>query len=552
MSSFQEKIQEQVKQGKTPTICFFDIDGTIFTPDIRIVKAPYYNLQTYNLLQKSHIPLVLITGRFTWSRLRDLEVALEGFPKPDVIIFGAGTEIYIKDSQDTYQRDTNWLKGAALTVTPDAKIFKKITPYLYVANVVHISVSALKHMIDTLEKQYQKQANIFYSESLVKGNTRDTFSGSVYLASAHASKKDAVAYILKMVSSDTLHVYIYGDSSVDIPMLSLPSSKKITIYPYLVHPTPLAREDAKKHPTITVREDEGPRVILETLTNALNKSHFSREQNSPLRRVEKYIEPLLDRIVDKDLSANDISFLGVKKLKEGVDLVEKKTFLKSFQGFTLYGQGNLTDILDGIRARRKGKTKEGQLVDGFCDRVKEFYQLYTRGKARMEKNQEKGLETYKAALSCSLPSLARAQAEMEGIIVPEKDPMGGSMIDRTKLLIRSFLYHMFGLEFMSYAIDEEIYKRNIATFENRLQTLSNKKTITFPNIKVTSELQQKAVERFLVYAQVLQEAYAVIGKEVLKKELPLIHPYLEVPVEKLRKTYHLENYHLSLKKILFT
>jgi len=274
-----------------------------------------------------------------------------------------------------------------------------------------------------------------------------------------------------------------------------------------------------------------------------HNNNFSSAQNNKFRLVEKIFEPLLDKILDKKLTPNEISFLGLEKVIQGIQEIEKGN---KFKGFWHYILGNLTDILDGIRSRQRHQENieiPGQLVDGFCDRAREFYQMFKRG-------------SFIPAISCLLPSIARAKAESEGIIVKERDEKGGSAWDRNILLIKSLVYSAWGNDTKSLEIDGEIYERNMATYKNRLRFVNSS------NLKRQAQhdsaFKNHAIERFLLYVQLLQEANKIIENgsaltlvEYMEWQKKYTSKYLKIDVKELRKKYGFKNYkELSLTQII--
>src|SRR5260221_1834732 len=238
--------------------------------------------------------------------------------------------------------------------------------------------------------------------------------------------------------------------------------------------------------------------------NGTQDDKLSPAQNNKARKGIQLFEKVLDRMVDKNLSPNEVSFLGLKKLSQGLNLLHKpqSSLVDKTKGLYHYAFGNLTDVLDGIRARNSNKKEEnGQLVDGFADRVKEFMQLYVRGQKRLKYDNKEALATFLSCISCVLPSIARAQVEITGKIVSERDEQGGSMVDRTKRLFLSLIFDTLGNPDQSYAKDLEIYNTNIATFRHRLSLLSHSGLSRISNIKFNdlSDFQKKALERFLLY-----------------------------------------------------
>jgi len=201
------------------------------------------------------------------------------------------------------------------------------------------------------------------------------------------------------------------------------------------------------------------------------------------------------------------------------------------------------------------------------------------------------LITFLSAISCCLPSIARAQVEISGKAVPERDEKGGSMIDRTRRLFTSLLFDTLGLDDYSEAKDKEIFNTNIATYTNRLSSLRGTKQSSFSSSEQVRQFgepspesrksrskkqvldfsrtiklddmtpfQKNALERFLLYVDVLQQENAIIKKfltqhpellkEYEKESNKLAKEYLALPVNKLRKKLGIKDYKLEVKKYI--
>src|SRR5947209_14975586 len=73
-------------------------------------------------------------------------------------------------------------------------------------------------------------------------------------------------------------------------------------------------------------------------------------------------------------------------------------------------------------------------------------------------------QTYISAISCILPSLARAQAEVNGTIVKEQDTKGGSMLARTRRLFLSLFFDTIGLDRKSTRLNSSHANISYAVF----------------------------------------------------------------------------------------
>lgn len=585
-------ILSKLEKQTTPQIVFADIDGTLFSPDMRILRAPFFNIQTSFFLNKHHIPLVLVTGRSDWQEMDKLQVRLLGIQKPDAVIAACGSIMYERHSNNTYTRDLVWETDMqhAKIAYQDGKIetwnkqdiTRIISSYLSSLHISYslgqgntflIRIKILNYPVQQIELVRKNILALFpagirvvLTEKLLTKNSQQIFSGELLIVPKIAGKENAIKYFLEKYSTQIqkpIHARIFGDASVDVGMLSFKENPSYyTLSQYLVHPTPLAKKTIGKilstHPTTHVLHGDGPKEIWKIITG--RQSQLSPAQNNPLRKIVKSIEPFLDRMTDKNLSPNEISFLGLMKLSNGLEKIYRKNAspFNKIKGWYNYSFGQLTDVLDGIRARRGNKKEEnGQLVDGFSDRAKEFMQLYVRSQKRLT------TQSFLACLSCALPSIARAQAEITGIAVAERDEKGGSMIDRTKNLFLSLAMDTIGFHQKSYSIDQEIYSSNINTFKHRLSAIervSNRSPLFIAKqIKQSSlsDFQKKALERWLEYIDVLQQEDAIIKKFLAKYPLllkqyekesqNLAKDYLSLPVHTLRKKWKIKDYGLQLK-----
>lgn len=610
-----ERITAKLSLQENPTILLTDVDGTLFSPNLTILTAPIYNTQTAAFLAKKHIPFVLVTGRSFWRKIDQYHITLLGLPKPDAVITANGTILYIR-KKNSYSADFNWQGVMQSTKVTDFnkkttswnkwEITNRIIDYFHNNNLpFHLGkgntylirlrlnkyhVKKVDEIRRDLLSLFPRGVRILLTEKLLWENTENIFSGEMLVTPSTAGKDKAVAYFLKQISQTVqkpIHAILFGDASIDIPMLTMKEDPTFyTLSQYAVHPTPLVRKMLEKNKeqllNLSLLVGDGPKEILWTLRPELRISlqfkartvpkvtannepknrepeqKFSSAQNNKGRKVIQIFEGVLNNLVDKNLSPNEVSFLGLHKLARGLELLHKDqgNFVDKTKGFYHYSFGNLTDVLDGIRARRSNKREEnGQLVDGFSDRVKEFMQLFHRAKKRIISDESFVVPTLLSAISCCLPSIARAQVEICNKTVNERDEKGGSMIDRTKRLFLSLLLETIGMDDQSFAKDREIFETNIATFQNRIsqaKKVDDKKIV----IKKLSDFQKKALERWLLYIDVLQQEDKIIKKflavhpKILKAYendiAKLTKNYVELPINKLRKKWSIIDYELKI------
>ncbi|HSW88818.1 MAG TPA: HAD family hydrolase [Candidatus Saccharimonadales bacterium] len=599
------------KKSELSKIVFFvDFDGTLFTPDKKIITAPFYNFQTQSILRRYQIPFVVVTGRSTWTRKSDLETMVLGLAKPDAVIAGAGSIIYYRLPNGQLALDTSWEKQMSQSTIQwhhNKKILwnreiilqnihhllpqnVRILPhssdkYLIRLYVKEMTIKELMQIKETLEDYFNKSIQVIFTEKLLQQNTLDIFSGNILLVPTTAGKENAVKYLLNLLPQDK-DVFCFGDATIDVPMLTIKSEpKKFTIHTYGVNLTPLAKKllqnQSKSNPQLHIIENpHSPKAILEVTRNlssraersvvegshtTKSKNHFTPAQNTFTRRLLQPFESFLDTFFDQNLTANDISFKGLEMVKQSIDLLyEKKTRnpLHKLTIWKLYTVGNLTDIFDGIRARQTNTiSNQGQLIDVFCDRAKEFYQLYQRAShiivSETRQSRQQGYQIFLTAISCILPSIARAQAESSGIILKEQDAQGGSMLARTRRLSFSFFFETLGLHEESFVIDQRIYTTNIATYQNRLNSIPSTGGANEVGGWVTTSqqnstsLQKKAQERFLLLVQLLQEEneiiekalkdYPELSKRYEKEFKKYIEKYLKLDVRKLREEHNIQS-----------
>lgn len=623
MLASQNLILDKLQKQKRPQIVFADIDGTLFTAGLQIIKAPFYNTKTTSYLRSHSIPLVLVTGRSDWQDVDKIQTQLLGINQPDAVITACGSVIYERLETGMYARDlvweslmqytkVTWIDGIISTwnkldtthmVTDYLK--NHTTPFrLGTGNTFLIRIKVSKMPVKQLEQirkdilmLFPQGLRVVFTEKLLWENTTDIFSGDILVMPKNAGKENAIKYLLEKYGKQLekpLHALVFGDATVDVGMLSMKvNPKNYSLSQHLVNPTPLAKKaittEMKTNENVSILEGDGPEEIWKVVTcqpSTLKRESLSSNtieptllispttsidnklspaQNNPARQIIKRLEPLLDKLVDKNLSPNEVSFLGLTQLSEGLNLLyqQKNSPIQKVKGLYKYGFGNLADVLDGVRARHSDKREEnGQLVDGFSDRAKEFIQLFARAKKRIVINKEEGLQTLLTAFSCALPSISRAQVEITGGVVPERDEKGGSMVDRTKKLFMSLLMDTIGAHRNSMTIDYKIYSSNIATFHHRLSYAKKISLSKIAGIETASlsEFQKKALERWLLYIDVLQQEDTIINKylfrnpqllkEYEKQSQKLAKGYLDLPINRLRKKWVIEDYKLKINTFL--
>lgn len=627
------KLQTQLRFHPHPIIACIDFDGTLYTAGKTMWKAPYYNRKTSSLFRKSHIPFVIVTGRADWNALAEAELQVFGMTKPDAVITGAGSMVYYRNEQGVLEQDIDrlamletctfiwrdnkgrekkerWNKEHIITITQThqyASYLRLSTDddnvFVVRFSVRNVPIDILEHIKSELKTIFPEGIKILIAEKLLQKNTVDIYSGDILLVPFLAGKDSAIAYILERYAlllplsaekirkaeagTSKLQAYIFGDSSIDIKMLAMEEdSKHYFLSQYGVHLTPRAEKILKKvqlkNPHLQLVADDGPKVIFHTFRKILTQSHFSPAQNSYARKLIAPFEKIINKTVYPHLSANELSFKGLSLVIKGINVIYDSQGKKkqNSKGLRYYLLGMSMDLFDGMRARSSQRRflhdneldVDGQLIDVFCDRAKEFYQLYkrsffvilteTKNPAQNQQTLNQAYQTLLAAMSCVLPSAARAQVEMENTIVKENDEHGGSMFKRSRRLLLSLLYDTSGKKQKSFAIDKNIYETNMATFTHRLSFLPRSNpvnTLHKLDLPQLSDFQKKALERFLLLVQLLQEENQIIVKAL--KEYPQllenyqtfqknIAQYLEIDVKIMRKANNIAFPSLSLQQYL--
>ncbi len=461
-----------------------DFDGTLFDPNHRAFMAWRYNFKTRKLLDENKIPFILNTGRPIWDPFSDIQLGMVGMKKPDVVIYGAGTKILWKKNNH-FEPDQNWENIMQKTRWNKQQIIESIIPVIKEYNAkfydtknaymtrlwVHkMPVSTLCRFILSLQKVV-KNTKILRTEQILLPNSEEVFSGYLLLIPSIAGKETGMKHVLKKLSPRVS--LVFGDALVDLPMLLDKSSVG-----YAVNPTALARKELKNS-SVTILEGSPPENLLKTLKESLSEKKSGR--NSPYRFISNSILALIEPLVYPKLTPNQLSV-------KGLDLVHRSLSQTNRHGVFLLVQGFLMDVFDGIRARRQPEltTEDGQLIDVRTDRMKEFLLLSSR-------------DNFDAAISCFLPSIARAQGESVGIVVNELDSSGGSALSRSIKLIRSYIPYRFGNVAGSNRVDKSIYISNMKTFQNRR---SQAKSFSWKKLKT---YDKDSVKRLLFLVDLLTQ-----------------------------------------------
>ncbi len=339
-----EKIKKVIMNGGLPSFIISDFDGSLFTPNIRIIyESILQNRIVSNILKRKNIPLVINTGRSDWNKSEKIDAQLVSI-HPDIIIAGAGTKIYYREKAHQLTHDQLWneklakqpflYKGKSyvwgdkntVTLIKSAideyrETTEEIIPFIPKKGhefLVRYTVKGITNnqLIETavsLQNIFKKGIKVIFTEHLWS-RSLGTPTGDILLIPESAGKDRATDYILSSFASyfgRKMNGFCFGDGSIDLTsFLSMPVKNDYSLEQYLIHPTPLAKllvqTYPKDHPH--VRMQSGPTVIQSVVSHNL-----SQAQNSKLRTfVTQPTGFLIDRIYAKNLTANEISFLGLR------------------------------------------------------------------------------------------------------------------------------------------------------------------------------------------------------------------------------------------------
>jgi len=465
-------------------IAIFDIDGTLFDPDIRLFAAPLYNHRTYRLLKKHKATIIVSTGRRKWIKFNDLQLHALGMYPPDHVVTGIGTAVLHKRYHYVFDEDKAWIEKMRKSGWDKDKILQDVNPILQQWNLIRVpttnpftltfwlvnrSLADIERMRKEIEKLSRWNIKTVITEQLILPNTNERFSGYLFIIPTMCGKDASAAYLLDKVRermpNTHFHIHVFGDALVDVPMLTM-SYPNSTIHSHGLHLTPRAKHELRKQNAhhVTMHAGSAPATILQTLRMELAEADtLVSTQNSPYRVISRHFEPLLDKVMPAHLSPDDITQKGEQMVESGTKILYSPSFvLKRMLGYFQIIGGYFMDVFDGARARQhpQKRSKHGAIIDATSDRKKEFSQLSARAKY--------SLRARAAALSCLLPSIARAQAETIGVIVPEKDRHGGSSLSRVKNLIIIALLDLIGLHSIANRQQDRLYRANMATYLHRM------------------------------------------------------------------------------------
>lgn len=521
------------QQKNTHYVAFFDIDGTLFDPDLRLLAAPYYNRKSYKLLKKNKATIVVTTGRRSWIKTNDVQLHLLGMYPPDHVVTGIGTNVLHKKYHYVYRHDKTWSSQFEKKGWNKSEILRDtnaisgrhglfriptINPYTITFWLFNTPIEKVNQIRADMESVSSDRFRTVITEQLLLPNTKERFSGFLFLIPKSADKGTSAVYLLDLIKKahpdDHLHVFCFGDALVDVPLLTM-EYPNATIQSFGLHLTPQAQAEIAASGDLRVvsYEDSAPQRIWRILSGAIHderKNGKINAQNSPFRQIMRPFEFVIDRFAPQELTPDEITSLGTTLVKNGVSKLYDTHAGQATRvgGYWELVRGYLMDIVDGVRARNSPHltTPQGYLHDVLADRSKEFELLFARSLHVAH--------SASAAISCILPSIARAQAECIGRAVPEHDARGGSALSRSARLLLIALLDLLQLTHVANQITRSLEDANIATYAYRASL-----TDAF-SPKSHKSYDKRAWAKYEALVAMLNTQWKTLHKNHLTKNVP--------------------------------
>jgi len=284
------KLQNQT--SNTPRLIVADFDGTLFTPNIKIIaEVLHHNKQLKKLLLRQHIPLIINTAKRDWLKKEKNDARILGI-SPDVIIVGAGTKIYHKTIDNKLVLDTEWqtkIRGTQLWNSKSIEdrvnewrekhkiTMRKIkdSDFQVRYRVRHVATRQLPVLAASLQKQFDSGIQVVYTES-VYSNKFGFQTGDILIIPAIAGKDNALQYLLEKYSEivqKQIDAYCFGDGSIDLlSFLTMPLTANYVLKQFLIHPTALAKylfenESSSHKPTLLKKS--GAVAMMDVLSTVI-------------------------------------------------------------------------------------------------------------------------------------------------------------------------------------------------------------------------------------------------------------------------------------------
>jgi phosphatidylglycerophosphate synthase len=210
---------------------------------------------------------------------------------------------------------------------------------------------------------------------------------------------------------------------------------------------------------------------------------LEKSRNSPVRKfLQKPVDNLASFLVKRfpDLTADHISYTGTTLVALGASLRAVSEVLgQDYSWFSLglIGLGVAFDGLDGAVARQKNpddKGSHGVIVDVLNDRAQETVLTISRIATASLRGDPFGvLAAIFAGLTNPFPSLTRAMAEKNGVIVAEsgKNPLSflGTRLGRVGLAVSATVYPQTDIPFVNEPMQP--FLDALTTFANISSTI---------------------------------------------------------------------------------
>jgi phosphatidylglycerophosphate synthase len=210
---------------------------------------------------------------------------------------------------------------------------------------------------------------------------------------------------------------------------------------------------------------------------------LEKSRNSPVRSfLQKPVDKLASSLVKRfpDLTADHITYAGTTLVALGASLRAVSEGLgQDYSWFSLglIGLGVAFDGLDGAVARQKNpddKSSHGVIVDVLNDRAQETVLALSRIATASLRGDPFGvLAATFAGITNPLPSLTRAMAEKNGVIVAEsgKNPLSflGTRLGRVGLAVSATVYPQTNIPFVNEPMQP--FLDALTTFANISSTI---------------------------------------------------------------------------------
>lgn len=270
-STLNSKMDIRNSSGKTSEVLVLDFDGVIGinTLDGVIVGDE----STRFMIEQKSIPVIINTARPDWTDYDDgITDEYYRFAKPDVVSFGAGTNILWRQNDGSMMIDTDYankIRRHYVSVWNDEIEGDVVFPYdaELVLNAILPIITNNQFLVDAIIDNPEIEGAVSsiritatkmpYKElgkliNRVKSATRGIkivpsehyssndqfFTGWLHIVPSIAGKERSTKYILREIAKKTnsqIQGHVVGDSTVDIPMLAMGSkpNDEFTLYQHV-------------------------------------------------------------------------------------------------------------------------------------------------------------------------------------------------------------------------------------------------------------------------------------------------------------------------------